>query len=153
MHKLLKSLSAALLVASLITLGACSKPDATDAYDHPIHLKDMSGKWIILNYWADWCKPCHQEIPSLNRLAADYPDKVVVLGINFDQLPNDQLRDFIKKNDIHYTILTENLGKRFGIRNVSTLPATFVISPKGVIVKELYGEQTADELVAVMQIG
>ena len=36
-------------------------------YGNKIYFKDYANKWIILNYWATWCKPCHEEIPAINH--------------------------------------------------------------------------------------
>lgn len=152
MRKVIRIPALIISLVFLLIIGGCSKPDALDAFGQPISLKDIRGKWILLNYWADWCQPCRSEIPVLNHLSQTYSREVAVLAINFDQLPNEKLQQFIKTNDIHYSVLTKDLGAVFGIRNISTLPATFVISPDGHIVKELYGEQTEQELLAIMQL-
>ena len=138
-------------VFSLLLVG-CGQPDAHDAYNRPIYLKELQGKWVLLNYWADWCKPCYKEIPVFNQLYKNHHDKVEILAINFDQMPQDKLLHYIKKNHIKYSVITDNIGAVFGVRHVNTLPATFVISPKGEIVKELYGEQTEADLLALMDI-
>ena len=46
--------------------------------------KDWKGKWVYINYWAEWCKPCAEEIPELNKFAAATPS-VLVLSVNFDK--------------------------------------------------------------------
>ena len=43
----------------------------------------MHGQWVVINYWAQWCKPCIEEIPYLNTLDRDYA-QVTVLGVNYD---------------------------------------------------------------------
>ena len=119
---------------------SCSSPDAYDVFDNPISIKKLQGKWILLNYWATWCQACYQEIPTLNAL--NQIENIQVLGINFDKLPKDQLQQFVKNNNIHYTILTTDIGAKFGIQQISSLPVTFIISPQGDIIKELYGPQS-----------
>ena len=89
-----------LLVSVLFISSGCSKPDAHDAFDNPIYLSDLQGKWVLLNYWADWCKPCQQEIPVLNHLSKTYEKQVAILAINFDQLPQDKLQQFVNKHGI-----------------------------------------------------
>ena len=153
MRKLIKKhfIIIVLGIAASLMVG-CGQPDALDAFGAPIYLKDIKGKWILLNYWADWCKPCSEEIPTFNYLTENYADQLVILGINFDQMPQEKLQQYIKHRQVHYAMLTNNLGSRFGISHVNTLPATIVISPKGEIVKELYGAQSVDELLALMQL-
>src|SRR5881296_4327611 len=52
----------------------------------PAHLTDLKGKVVVLNFWATWCPPCVEETPALNRFAAEYADKgVVVLGVSVDR--------------------------------------------------------------------
>ena len=143
------------LIIALLTMmaiAACNKPDAYDAMGHAIYLKNYKGKWIVLNYWADWCKPCYLEIPTFNHLYQTHNNNLVVFGINFDDLPPNQLKKFMAKHNVQYPLLTSDLGKLFGIRNIATLPATFIISPEGKITNELYGEQKEHELLQVMQL-
>ncbi len=59
---------------------------------------DFGGKLLVLNFWATWCQPCVEEIPSLNEFAKKYSDQgVVVLGVSVDR--NEKLyRDFVQRN-------------------------------------------------------
>ncbi len=141
-----------ILLLAIAMTTACNKPDAYDTTGQAIYLKDYRGKWIILNYWADWCHPCYLEIPVLNHLYQEHKDNMIVFGINFDDLPQEKLEDFISKNNVQYPLLTSDLGKLFGIHNITTLPTTFVISPEGKIVHELYGEQKENELLQIMHL-
>ncbi len=129
-----------LLIGSVWIASSCSSPDAYDVFEHPIFIKKLQGKWILLNYWATWCQACYQEIPTLNYL--NQIENIHVLGINFDKLPREKLQQFVKDNHIQYTMLTSDLGAKFGIKEVSSLPVTFIISPQGKIIKALYGPQT-----------
>ena len=51
---------------------------------------DFHGRWLVINYWAEWCTPCIKEIPELNQLAQQYPELAVV-GVNFDGTEGDEL--------------------------------------------------------------
>ena len=46
-------------------------------------LEELRGQWVVINYWAQWCKPCIEEIPELNALDQKY-EQVTVLGVNYD---------------------------------------------------------------------
>jgi thiol-disulfide isomerase/thioredoxin len=53
-------------------------------------LEQLRGQWVVINYWAIWCKPCIQEIPELNALN-ELPE-VTVLGVNYDGAAAEELR-------------------------------------------------------------
>jgi len=145
MNKRISRLILTLLFSGFVFFAACSKPEVHDALDKPISLQDMKGKWILLNYWADWCAPCSQEIPALNQINQKYKNKVAVLAINFDELPKSQLQQSIRENKINYPVVTKSFGARFfGISDIKSLPVTYVINSDRKIVKELYGAQTVE---------
>ncbi len=60
-----------LFFCSLFILTACikEKPDAEDSLGNPVYLSDYEGRWVVIAYWATWCKSCMTEIPILNVLA------------------------------------------------------------------------------------
>jgi thiol-disulfide isomerase/thioredoxin len=147
----------------IFMLGACSpsesppKPLVTGIYQdldgRTVNLAELRGKWVIVNYWASWCKPCFMEIPELNAFHLAYKDKdVVVLGVSFDRFDSvDALRPIVKKMGIQFPVLTTDPASGLGIRQPSVLPATYVINPKGEVEAELLGLQTKRSLDAAIQ--
>ena len=67
-----------ILSLSLIitTLAGCSKPDYLLFDGSSGSLEDLNGKWLVINYWADWCPPCIKELPELSSFYEDNKDKV-----------------------------------------------------------------------------
>ncbi|WP_460997334.1 TlpA family protein disulfide reductase [Simiduia litorea] len=105
---------------------------------------DASGRWLVVNYWAVWCKPCVKEIPELNALAQSEPN-LVVLGVNFDQVPMQQLQAQRDALGIQFPLLMSD-AKRLGLEKPSVLPTTYLINPAGEVAMTLIGPQSLDSL-------
>ena len=94
-------LSLCLIITSII---GCSKPDYLLFDGSSGRLEDFNGKWLVINYWADWCPPCIKELPELSSFYEDNKDKVNVFTYNFDQLEGiiepSKLFEFINDNNI-----------------------------------------------------
>lgn len=111
------------------------------------------GKILLVNYWAEWCAPCREEIPELNAFYREHSDKVLVLGINFDQLPAEQVQQQADKFAIEFPLLAEAPAGRWGQAMPQVLPSTFIIDASGQWRRTLVGPQTAQSLAeAVAQV-
>lgn len=136
----------------VILLIACSKPpEAIDSNGQLIQFNNFKDKWLILNYWAEWCKPCHEEIPALNQFYNTHKNNVIILGINFDNSSVEITHKFIEKYKINYPMLVTNPGPALGIKEIPSLPATFLLSPDRKKMITLFGAQTEQTLLAAMQ--
>lgn len=136
-----------ILVVMIVTLTACqAKPDNVDNQNHPIYFSQYQGKWIVLNYWASWCHPCWAEVPELNAFAKHYQQQVVVFGVNFDGVDDQQLNQFMQKMQMQFPSLLHNPATTFGIGDISALPSTVIINPQGKVVAILAGAQTQQSL-------
>jgi thiol-disulfide isomerase/thioredoxin len=112
--------------------------------------QEHRGKWIIVNYWASWCKPCHVEIPELNEFYQKNK-QVVLLGVSYDNYSSaNELKHIIKKMNIQFPVLPTDPIADLGVTPPSALPATYVINPDGKIVATLYGMQTKEGLEEVV---
>lgn len=103
---------------------------------HDIDGKQVSfhqprGKIVIVNFWATWCPPCVEEIPSLNRLKEKMKDKPFeLISINYAQ-PADVIQEFMQRIHVEYPVLLDINTKVAGEWNVFAFPSTFVIGPDG----------------------
>ena len=73
---------AALIITLALLLGGCDtahRPQETTQTS----IAALKGQWVVINYWARWCKPCVKEIPELNKLNQQHTD-ITVLGVNYD---------------------------------------------------------------------
>ena len=109
--------------------------------DETIHsLSDYKGQWVIVNFWATWCGPCIREIPELERFYQQHQQKgVTVIGINFEELTVEQLRQAIGEFGISYPVLRIGSVPLVPFEPLKGLPSTFVVSPQGRMVKSWVG--------------
>lgn len=126
-------------------LAACSP--GTPSAPEGLKLEDYSGRWLVINYWAKWCKPCIKEIPELNALDAKYP-QVAVLGVNYDGVSGEALAEQMAELNIAFPVLAQEPSALLGIELPSVLPSTYIVNPEGKLVHSLVGPQTLESLAA-----
>jgi cytochrome c biogenesis protein CcmG/thiol:disulfide interchange protein DsbE len=96
-------------------------------------LADHREKLVILNFWATWCRPCTDEMPTLEKLwKAHRARGLVVLGVSVDRgAPRTLLEPYIRNLALTFPILLDPESKTSDAWRVTSLPATFVIRPGG----------------------
>ncbi len=143
------------LLGVLAVLAACSEPApdwGVDQKGRMVRAAELQGRWLIINYWAEWCLPCRKEVPELNRLQRELPaEQVRVLGGNFDALQGAELQAAIGALGIDFTTLVQDPGPRLGLEPLRALPVTLLVDPAGVLRETLLGEQSAAGLRARLQ--
>jgi len=98
-------------------------------------LDQYQGKWVIVNYWATWCGTCMKELPDLVAMHEDNKDKdIVVVGVNFESIGNDQLKTFVAEQSIPYPVLRSEPIPVTALGKVPALPTTYIIDPDGKVV-------------------
>ncbi len=136
---------------TLLFLFACSKPDY-ELFEGPKGNKsDFLGKWLVVNYWADWCPPCIKEMPELESFYNQNENKALVLAYNFDRLEGSDLKDQILRFKVNVPSILNDPGLLFGWETPPSLPATYIINPEGELVETLIGPQTRDSLEAIIK--
>lgn len=143
---------AVLAVAALVLCG-CTPQGVELADGSSASWKQWQGKWLVINYWAEWCAPCRKEIPELNRFHRDGEDSgVVVLGVNFDGLRGDDLTNLIGTMKIEFPVLLEDPGPRWDQAPPSVLPSTLIVNPQGQLQTVLVGPQTYESLARAVHL-
>lgn len=145
----MKYLKLPIVLFALVILAGCERTTFQDAQGNSLDWEDLRGQWVVVNYWAEWCKPCLEEIPELNAL--DDAKKATVLGVNFDGVTGQDLRDLGRKMDIRFRMLAEDPGPKLGWKLPMGLPASYVVTPDGELLEARFGPQTKDGLLELMQ--
>jgi cytochrome c biogenesis protein CcmG/thiol:disulfide interchange protein DsbE len=110
---------------------------------------DFKGAVTLLNVWASWCVPCHDEAPLLMELAAD--KRIRIAGINYKDQP-DNARRFIGRHGNPFVAVGADANGRASIDwGVYGVPETFVIGRDGRIAFKLVGPISADNLAATLK--
>ena len=119
----------------------------TDLNGKSHNVEAYAGKWLVVNYWATWCPPCLDEIPELVEFHENHKDKdALVLGINFEEVDDKYLRQFVDENFISYPIVKMKPGVKGPFGLIHGLPTTFLVSPKGEVVASKTGGITLKDL-------
>lgn len=141
--------SIAVLTLCVLLASGCAREDFRWADGSPGRYADWSGRWVVVNYWAEWCAPCREEIPELNAFQRERTD-VLVVGVNFDGLEGAALATLAAKMGIEFPVMVGSPRARFPHPVPEVLPATLVISPDGRIVATLVGPQTRVSIAAAL---
>jgi thiol-disulfide isomerase/thioredoxin len=110
---------------------------------------DWRGKVLVVNFWASWCPPCVEEMPTLDKIAQEYASKnVLIVGIGIDSPSN--IRQFLEKTPVSYPIMIGGLdgsalAKQMGNAQ-GALPYTVIINAKGKSVFTKLGKISEEEL-------
>ncbi len=119
--------------------------------DKTVAIDNYRGQWVVVNYWAEWCKPCIKEIPELNDLNSQNAD-VTVLGVNFDGAVGDELARQLDELKVAFETLPYDPSAELGIERPRALPTTVIISPEGDLKEVLIGPQTQESLLAYIRL-
>ena len=139
-----------LLINLIFILSACSEPDYRLVDGGSGKVDDFLGKWLIVNYWADWCPPCIKEMPELENFYIDNKAQALVLTYNFDRLEGEELENQIIRFGVNVPSILNDPGTLFGWESPPSLPATYVLDPEGKLIHTLIGPQTQESLEALL---
>ena len=115
----------------------------------PANSDDWRGKILVVNFWASWCPPCVEEMPTLDKIAQEYDSKnVLIVGIGIDSPSN--IREFLEKTPVSYPIVIgglegSNLAKQMG-NSQGALPYTVIVNQNGKAVFTKLGKISEEEL-------
>jgi cytochrome c biogenesis protein CcmG, thiol:disulfide interchange protein DsbE len=152
-------LSVAFLPLCLLFTAGCDRGQHPTVIERPapdftitdgnrtVSLHDYRGKTVVLNFWATWCAPCVEEIPSLSDLQRQLP-QIVVLGVSIDE-DAQAYRNFLTEHPISFVTIREGTQRTSTLYGTSLFPESYVIDAHGMIRRKFVNSQnwTTPEII------
>lgn len=103
-------------------------------------LEAYRGKVVLINFWATWCEPCKEEMPSLERLRRSLQDRpFAVLAVNLGE-PDSRVQRFLQAVPLGFPVLMDRDAAVARAWKARLLPTTYVVGPEGRIRYSYVGE-------------
>jgi thiol-disulfide isomerase/thioredoxin len=97
-----------------------------------VHINQMQGQPVLVNFWATWCIPCKLEMPIIQTYATQYSSELIVLPVNVDdELP--EIQKFIDDLGLTMPVYLDPGGKAEKAFRVIGFPSTFIINRDGIL--------------------
>ncbi|MEK6655930.1 MAG: TlpA disulfide reductase family protein [Nitrospirota bacterium] len=130
------------LAAASVPQTGQQAPDFTlkDATGKGITLSSYKGRVVMINFWATWCPPCRQEMPSMEMLFQEYNKKgFEILAISSDSQGEKIVKPFMEFYELSFTALMDTDGKVHSVYAVTAIPTTYIVDKKGAIAQKIMG--------------
>ena len=113
----------------------------------PLTLSALRGRVVVLAFFASWCNPCEKDMPALQRAQRDNGDRIAVVGVNYQDFPDDT-RAFVRRLGVTFPTLVEDstdnpVAARY---DVHAMPDTVFIDARGVVRDRVFGPTDAGDL-------
>jgi cytochrome c biogenesis protein CcmG, thiol:disulfide interchange protein DsbE len=107
--------------------------------EHAVSLSELKGKVVVLNFWATWCPPCIEEMPSLVRMQQRMQAKgVTVLAVSVD-VDDGNYRRFLKDHNVNLLSVRDPDQKSNSLYGTFKFPETYIIDRNGVMRRKFIG--------------
>jgi thiol-disulfide isomerase/thioredoxin len=117
-----------------------------------LHLSDLRGQVVVVDYWATWCGPCRVAMPHLQKLHDNYKSQgVTVLALSVDQKGPAVVQPFIKQRGFTFPVAMANQKSASAFGDFTSIPTTVIVRPDGRVHTTLTGVYPYEEYVAAVQ--
>ena len=120
-------------------VGAAAKEFSVQDSDHQVSLNQFRGQVVIVNFWATWCPPCDQELPSLMDMQNRMRERgVVVVGVSID-VDGDAYHRYLKQRNVNFVTVRDPEQKVAAMYGTSGWPESYIIDRQGVLRRKIVG--------------
>lgn len=120
-------------------VGAAAKEFSVNDSDHNVSLNQFRGQVVVLNFWATWCPPCNQELPSIMDMQKRLRSRgVAVLGVSID-VDGDRYHRFLKERNVNFVTVRDPEQKVANMYGTSMWPESYIIDRQGVLRRKIVG--------------
>jgi cytochrome c biogenesis protein CcmG, thiol:disulfide interchange protein DsbE len=120
-------------------IGNPAKEFSVQDSDRKVSLDQFRGQIVVLNFWATWCPPCLEELPSLMTMQERMRGRgVVVVGVSID-VDQDAYHRFLKQEGINFLTVRDPQQKVAGLYGTTGWPETYIIDRQGVLRRKFVG--------------
>jgi thiol-disulfide isomerase/thioredoxin len=119
-----------------------------------LKLSDLKGKVVMLNFWATWCPPCREEIPSMMKLNSVMTGKPFqMVAVSIDEGGRPAVESFFKSTGFSLPTFIDESGASAKVYGITGVPESFIIDRQGVLVKKIVGGAAWDspEVVSFLE--
>ena len=128
----------------------------TDLSGHPLTAAELSGRVVLVEFWATWCPPCRSTLEWLGQLKRKHGEKLTILALAVES-PEDQIRSTVSSlsPDLHWAITDAPTAQSFG--DITAVPTLFLFDRSGKTSRVLYGappdlhDQVEESLDALLE--
>jgi len=125
--------------------------EAPDVMGNPVRLSDYLGKYVVLDFWASWCKDCRAEMPAVKELYDAYaPRGIEFLGVSFDT-DLHALIEYGLEADIPWMVVCNQIKTKenpiYAAYGLHWIPTMFLVSPEGKILGYAFTAEDMEELL------
>ena len=105
-----------------------------------VRLADYRGKVVLVNIWATWCKPCVDEMPSMEKLYRKFKgEDFEILAVSIDAPGLKVVAPFMKKYNLTFPALIDSEGAVKTVYGITGVPESFIIDQQGILIKKIVG--------------
>jgi peroxiredoxin len=129
-----------------------------DTTGKAVKLSDFRGQYVLVDFWASWCKPCRAENPNLLAAYKKFKDKnFTILGVSLDEERSRRAwLGAVQKDSLPWTQVSDLQGfksKAAEMYGVTAIPSNFLIDPSGkIIARNLRGEELEKKLETLFSL-